>query len=300
MNVSSSKISDLLQCTWSFYFKHVLMLPDKTHWKTLVGSALHNIVEYTLKPKRRALLDSILTKGFTFAANPSIDRYAQMWRDHHRIDLWDHANVEEMLALTFRTLRPYLNDGEFKSEQRFEMKQPDGEVISGYIDIMSTGADKRILDMKTKGKRFTQEELVGNMQAALYQMYYHETYGKLVPVTFIMTRFPPTNRDPSRHLQTVQAPTLEQLNGLKAYAQHLYGVMNGFTLEDAKSSPCRDDGFCLRVCPFKDPFQYISVKKKGTNVLVKNYMMDKPPKEIAADEYTEVLRTKGCPRWNKQ
>lgn len=300
MNVSSSKVSDLLQCTMSFYLKHVLMLPDRTHWKTLVGSALHNVVEYCLKPKRRALLDAILEKGFSFAAHPSLDRYCRMWRDKHRINLWDHANVEAMLQLTFITLRPYLREGEFKSEQRFEMKQPGGEVISGYLDIDAHGVDKRILDMKTKGKRFPKVELEQNVQAAIYQLYRYVTYGELVPVTFIMTRFPPTKRDPSRHLQTVEAPTPTQLEGMRQYLVHLYHVMNRFTKAQADTHYHDDPGFCERVCPFYAPFKYLSVKKRGTDELVANYLLDTASHSVDPEHYTEVLPFKGCAKWNPQ
>lgn len=297
MNVSSSKISDLLSCSMIFYLKHVMMLPDKTHWKTLVGSALHNVVEYALKPKRRKMLDAILENGFSFAAHPNIERYAKMWRDHYKLDLWDHQNVEDMLKLTFTTLKPYLLDGQFRSEQRFEMKLGTA-VGSGYIDILTLGDDGRILDMKTKGKKFTQEELEWNMQAMMYQWYYFATYGKLVPVHFIMTRFPPTKKDPGKHIQTVMPPTEVQINGFKLYVQHLHRVMNGFSVKESQSNWHKDEGFCLRVCQLRNRFDYISIKKKATKALVGNHLLDSVP-ALKDDEYQERLTHKGCPRFNR-
>lgn len=298
MNVSSSKISDLLSCSMAFYLKHVMMMPDKSHWKTLVGSNHHNVIEYMLKPKRRARLDAILENGFSFAANPAVERYCLMWRDHYKLDLWDHQNVEDMLKLTFNTLKPYLKQDQFKSEQRFEMKL--GEATgSGYIDILTLGDDPRILDMKTKGKRFTQAELDNNMQAMMYQWYYHETYGKLVPIHFIMTRFPPTKRDPGKHIQTVMPPTEQQLKGFKEYVKHLHRVMNTFGEKDAKTNYHADEGFCLRVCQLRNPFSYTSIKKRDTHKLVGNYYSDAVP-ALKADEYAETLRHKGCPRFHRQ
>jgi len=282
----------------AFYFKHVLMLPDKTHWKTLVGSNHHNVIEYMLKPKRRARLDAILEDGFSFAANPEIERYCLMWRDHYKLDLWDHQNVEDMLRLTFSTLKPFIKEGQFKSEQRFEIKL--GEATgSGYIDILTLGDDARILDMKTKGKKFTQKELSENVQAMMYSWYYYETYGKLVPVHFILTRFPPTKKDPGRHIQTVMPPTEAQIDGFKEYVKHLYKVMNEFGLQDAYSNWHADEGFCLRVCQLRNSFEYISIKKKGTDKFVGNYLMDQAP-EPKDDEYAEKARHPGCPRWNPQ
>jgi hypothetical protein len=219
-----------------------------------------------------------------------------MWRDKHKLVLWDHQNVEDMLKLTFDTLKPYLKEGEFKSEQRFELKV--GEATgSGYIDILTTGDDARILDMKTKGKKFTKQELHDNVQALMYAWYYYETYGKLVPVDFIMTRHPPTKLTPKKHIQTVPPPTEAQLRGFKAYVKHLHGIMNGFTEEQADKGYHRDEFFCQRVCQLKSPFAYISVKKLGTNALVGNYFVDSVP-ALKPDEYLEELRHGGCPRWN--
>jgi len=295
MNVSSSKVSDLLQCSMAFYLKHVLRLPDKPHWKTLVGSAVHNVVEYVLKPKRRALLDSILKDGFSFAAHPPLDRYCRMWKDHYKLDLWDHQNVEDMLKLAFETLKPYLGEGQFKSEQRFELKI-DGAVISGFVDVAAVGEHKRILDMKTKGQKFVKAELPENIQAAIYQMWYYEQFGELVPVDFIMLRHPPTKRLPQGHLQTVNPLTTTHIEGLKSYLVHLYYVMNNFGAEEAESNFCADEGFCLRVCPFRRPFDYISIKKK-TGELVGNYFLDLAP-QVKDDEVSSTLTFKGCKRWN--
>ncbi len=296
MNVSSSKVSDLLSCTMAFYLKHVLKLPDRTHWKTLVGSALHNIVEYLLKPKRRAILARILEDGFVMDDHPSIWRYCRMWKDHYKLDLWDMSDMEGMLIVTFSTLKPYIKDGQFKSEQRFEMTI-DGAVISGFVDIAAIGERKRILDMKTKGQKFTKAELPGNIQAAIYQMWYYEQYGESVPVDFIMVRHPPTSRAPDKHLQTVAPSTKSQMDGLKAYLVHLHKVMNSFGLDDAYSQYHEDENFCHRVCQLKNPFSYISIKKRDTEELVGNYHLDQVP-PLKPDEYAEELRHSGCPRYN--
>lgn len=166
MNVSSSKISDLLRCTLSFYYKNVDKIPERSHWKTSVGSCLHNIVEYLLKPRRRATLARILSDGFVMANHPSIARYCRQFKHHHNLTLWDGTDMEGMLVLTFSTLKPYLENGQFLSEQRFELKHGDAN-ITGYVDIAAIGANKRILDMKTKKDRFSGDELVNNIQAAI-------------------------------------------------------------------------------------------------------------------------------------
>lgn len=294
MNVSASKVTDLLSCSMAFYLKHVLKLPDKSHWKTSVGSCLHNITEYLLKPKRRATLDRILDDGFVMVDHPIIQRYCRLWKALHQLDLWDMTDMENMLVLTFSSLEPYLRD-KFLSEQRFELKSGDA-TISGYVDIAATGALKRILDMKTKGQKFTKAELRDNIQAAIYQMWYYEQYGELVPVDFIMVRHPPTKRLPQGHLQTVDAPTATHLSGLKYYLTELYQVMNTFGPEEASAHFHDDEGFCLRVCQLRNPFDYVRITKK-TGEPVGTFLLDNAP-QVGDDEVVEKLHHIGCPKFN--
>lgn len=297
MNVSASKISDLDRCTMLFYLKHILGLPDSTHWKTRVGSYLHNVIEYTLKPKRRALLDDILTNGFTFAAFPSINRYARAWIAQYKLDLWDQQNVEEMLQLTFKTLAPYLKEGEFVSEQRFEIDLGEGATASGYVDIAAIGPDKRILDMKTKGQKFTKKELAANMQAAIYQMWYHETYGELVPTDFILTRFPPSKRAPKNHIQSVPPSTVEQIAGLKYYLKEMHKVMNSFGLREAHGSFCEDTFFCDKLCSFRHPMTYYALVDQTTGQTLSTHMLDNAP-TIGHNQRLEERSFGGCSRFN--
>lgn len=297
MNISASKISDLDRCTYLFYCKHVLGLPDSTHWKTRVGSALHNVIEYVLKPKRRAILDKILANGFQFAAFPSIDRYCRMWAARYKLDLWDHQNVEEMLQLTFVTLAPYLKEGEFVSEQRFEIDLGDGATASGYVDIAAIGPDKRIIDMKTKGQKFTKKELAANMQAIIYQMWYYETYGELVSTDFILTRFPPTKRQPKNHLQSVLPATPTQIAGLKYYLKELYGVMNSFGIREAHGSFCTDTFFCDKLCSFRRPMTYLAVVDQATGHTLSTHMLDNAP-NLGHNQVLVEMTHPGCPKYN--
>jgi hypothetical protein len=281
----------------AFYLKHVMKLPERTHPKTLLGSLLHNTIEYVLKPKRRKTLDTILEKGFSYDDHPSLDRYGKMWRDHYKIEIWDRDEMEGMLRLCFETIKPYLNEREFQSEQRFEL-QVGGATISGYIDIVAIAAEK-ILDFKTKGSKFTKKELPHNIQAGIYQLYYYKKYGKLVPTEFIMTRFPPTKFKKDKHIQRVEAPTVARLNGLEKYLEFLYHRMNNFTLDDARKNYCDDYSFCDRVCQFRRGFTYYSVKKKETDELVGNYLLDNPP-QVPEDCYMETRTFLGCPKFNQQ
>jgi hypothetical protein len=61
--------------------------------------------------------------------------------------------------------------------------------------------------------------------------------------------------------------TPAQLKGFAAYVQHMWKVINSFSLKEAKSGYCIDEGFCDRVCSYRKPFRYMVVTKKdGTEV----------------------------------
>lgn len=302
MNVSSSKINDLLQCSLSFYYKHVLKLPDRTHPKTHQGSCVHNIVEFVLKPKRLPLLRGVMEHGLSFDRFPSLGRYARTYGRFHSLDGFPIQDIETMAALAFDTIKPYIlasweaGEPTYRSEQRFELKIANA-ICTGFIDFWVTAKPGRIIDFKTKGKRYTAKELPNLVQAHIYQMYHYIATGELVPVDFIMLRFPPTQRRPDYHIQTVAAPTEMQIEGMKAYVCHLYEVMNTFTFEDAYVSPCSDRGFCDRVCPFRNPFQYLSIRKRGTNELVGNFPLD-TKRQVQQDEWSEVKLFSGCIKFN--
>lgn len=296
MNVSASKVNDLTQCSYSFYLKHVEKLPDRPHPRTLIGSFIHNVIEAVLLPRRRDLLLDILNKGFSFADFSSIKRYGIMYRDKYRINIWDFDEIESMIKLAFDTVKVDVENGAFESENRFEL-DIDGAKCTGYIDIVSK-ARKRIIDFKSRGKRFTAKELANSLQGLIYQMSIYQETGELWPVDFIMLRFPPTKRKATYHIQTVPPPNIAQIAGLKYYVKHIFNVINNFGLKDAHSSFCKDQGFCERVCPFMRPFRYLHVKTRQGE-FVGNYFLD-AKRDLKENEVGEIRRFVGCPLYNKE
>lgn len=295
MNVSASKVKDLIKCSYAFYCKNVLKLPEETHEKTLAGSCLHYIIEFVLKPRRKQLRLKIIKDGFTFGSHPSIYRYVEIFHRKHEIDMWQPMDLEPLLQLAFSTIAPYIKEDNFKSEQRFELKIGDA-TCSGIVDL--TYIDKensRIMDFKTSAQKFTKKEMMNNIQAPIYQLWYFETYGELVEVDFIMVRHPPTKFKPQKHIQTAKAPSEDILEGLKYYVRGLYQTMNNFGLREAFSSFCDDYWFCEKLCKFKEPFEYATVFEGDKEI--GNFHLDKIP-QLKENQTVKIYKYNGCPKFN--
>lgn len=299
IRISASRAKSLSHCSYLFYLKEVLGLPEKTHWKTLCGTAVHNIFEHIMRPKRKKMFFNILNSGFTFEEYPQIERYVNIFCAKHNVTLHTMQEFEDMIALAFKCVAKYFLDNpdvEFTNEERFQI-QIGGATISGFIDLLIRlpGDEWVVIDLKTQGKRFTKKDLIDNVQALMYQLAIWKIYGKKSRVEFMMLRHPPTTRTPDKHIQSVPAYNEEQFLGFEVYVDWLYDIVQEFTEEEAKKNFCEDFGFCQYVCQFARPFEYQILVDSTTGDQIGSAFMDET---LEAQEGQEVKTAhyKGCPK----
>ena len=71
--LSASKMGTLDKCSWQYWCKYVLKLPDTTNDGAIRCSICHLILELLLKPRHKKYYDKILeTQDITFT--PAVDR----------------------------------------------------------------------------------------------------------------------------------------------------------------------------------------------------------------------------------
>ena len=300
IKVSASRVKQLNSCSYIFYLKEVLKLPESVHPKTRVGSCLHAIMECLMKPKRKKDFDFILNNKFVLSDYPNIIRLIRAYAFKYNLDSSLTDPIEEMVETVFLAIRPYFLENpnlNYTVEERFQIKVGDAE-ISGFIDLLIRLPDRWvIIDYKTQGKRFTANELKDNIQAAVYQLAVWMKYKEKSTVEFIMARHPPTKRTPEKHIQRVNSYEFEHLIGLQDYIKWLYGIVQNFSLQDAYSNFCKDKGFCTYVCQFKNKFDYRVVLNKDTREQISSYFLDEEIK-LGENEVIEERSYGGCPLWN--
>jgi hypothetical protein len=298
--LSASRLKLLSDCTWRFYASEYLLWPEKVWPRTHLGTIAHAVLEALYRDRHRKTHDAIKEAG-TIYVSPSVSRLVRILQVKLNISDELIADIDPMVMLAL-TQTNFLDVGairRFDPEHEFTMTLPSGGKVRGYIDKMAEYSDEWIVwDFKSQKNRFTKDELDDSFQSMTYQWYVYRTFGKLATVKYVMLRHPPTNRTPEKHIQITPPATPEQLEGFESYLDYIHGQINQFGLQEARSGmKTDDDGFCRNVCSYFTPKTYISIRKKSTKELVKNYLPEFAP-QPKEDEYAEEAHHSGCPRWN--
>jgi hypothetical protein len=231
----------------------------------------------------------------------AVARLIRMWQNKYCLSQILIDDVDDMVLLVL-TQTNYLDEGatqKFPPEQEFNLVIGDKYPIRGFLDKLAIYGNKiKITDYKTQGKLFSQSELDNNIQAAVYQSYCKKKYNLPADVEFIMVRHPPTKRTPNKHLQIVPAKTDEQLEGIESYLEWMGEIFSNFTEKMAHTTfKCdSDEGFCLRVCQFKNPMKY-KAKLDKDGVIIGGCALDQEIEfDASKGEKVEIRQYEGCPR----
>jgi ATP-dependent helicase/DNAse subunit B len=299
--LSASKMGTLDKCSWQYWCKYVLGLPDKTNDGAIRGSICHLILELLLKPRHKKYYDTILeTQDIAFT--PAVDRTVIKHLKQH--DAYNEENYDLCNKMIYVGLDNEFFGGEDgyieAPEKQFtiESKKPKYN-IRGYID-KPVEYDKekllKIVDYKTSKKKFRGDELESNIQAMMYSLAAKKLWPKMKRriVQFLFLKFP---RSPKQELEF----TDEQLKGFEYHLEQVNQTLAGFNEEDAKSNYAADNGtqwLCGPaksgwICPFHRPSDYFVLLDNQGRQLKSSYEEDLSPSE---DQTVEKRSYAGCPR----
>lgn len=318
IRLSASRLKSLKQCSWKFWLNEVIKLPEATHPKTIVGSIAHSILEALKKQRHYKHYMMIIGKyddgsGFlgpeaipSIYNSPAVDRLVKFWLVKNPTVTAELIESLDKMVLLVLEETNFFDDGAtkvFDPEHEFLFKIDGKYEIKGFLDKLAIYGPKGLItDYKTQGKKFTQDELDENIQAAIYQMYVYKFFGVPADVEFVMLRHPPKGKDLKKHIQVVPAKTPAELRGIEIYLMHMGKIFQDFTIEYARNNilgndpDARKHGFCNYVCQFKDPFAYQSILD-FEGKLVKNCGMDQTI-ELKQGESIEIRQHKGCPAFH--
>lgn len=290
--LSASRLKTFLSCSWIFYCEYILKIPSATHPKTKLGSLAHLIFEVLQKPRHRHHYNAILQRvdidiekgewanlesniAPSIYNSPAIERLVNNFlKKNPDITLKLSADLDSLVLVGLEN--DFFCSGAEKvlpPEHEFIL-EIEGMKIKGYIDILAFYKDKaKIRDYKSQGKRFTDDEMENNIQAAIYQLYVNNKFKVPAEVEFVMLRHPETKRTPGKHLQVVQPYNEAELGGFVEYLKHLDEQVQNFSLETATDNlkATKDDGFCKRVCQFREPKEYYILLDKDGEIIQSSY-----------------------------
>jgi hypothetical protein len=302
--LSATSVKGFLDCSWLYYQMRILKVPDWTHPKTYIGSLAHAILEAFCRPKHRKHYVATIHHQSVYGS-PAIARMVRLFREKHP-DVTDE-HISHLDNLVFVALN---HDWMCKGAKRVLPPEHPFEIdfgdfaIRGFMDRVVLYDERAVIrDYKSQSKRFTEDQISWNLQAFFYQMAVKHEFGLRAAVEFLLLRFPPNKRDSQRYIQTVPELTEAQMEGFKHYLAYLNQAIQTITLESAKTNlKCySDEGFCIRVCSLKDPFDYWVLLGDAERPLASTRIPSFGIGERDPDEWaTEQLRPKAGQRVEKR
>lgn len=179
--LSASRIKTVQSCSWLYWAKYHLNLPDASNDGAKRGSICHLIFELLGEKNRRKIYQSILKKKDVFS-HPAIKRLILKHAKKLQVD--DEENIELIKDMILNGLNydfygeSHAKPTEALSEKDFEITVNDEDrdvkyKIKGFIDkLFLYKKDKYALirDFKTSKKKFIGKEVSDNLQDYMYSL----------------------------------------------------------------------------------------------------------------------------------
>jgi len=177
--LSASRIKTAQGCSWLYWCKYKLKLPDTSNDGAKRGSICHLIFELLGEEKRKKHYDEIVKAEDIFAV-PSIKRLVMKHAIREGVD--DDENIELIKDMTFNGLTYDFFGNELGkptkevSEQDFDIVKNEGDIryrIRGFIDKLFLYKGKKfalIRDFKTSKEVFKGKDAEDNLQDLMYSL----------------------------------------------------------------------------------------------------------------------------------
>ena len=302
VRLSASKIKTLDTCSWLFFSKYHLKVPDTTNDGASRGTIVHLIFELLLKPKHKKKYFTKLKKSPTAIlrikpVNRLLNKHAK------RLNVNDKDNmalIYQMLYVGFNHDFFCKGNKELREEDHFEI-DGDNFVINGFIDKKAFYKNKiDIWDYKSSKTKFNKEEIASNYQALMYSLATFKQEGVIPEVKFLFLRFPDSPEQAAPKL------TEEELDGFEIFLTELADLLSDYD-EDKAHENLAKNGHKYRwlcgsekpgkwICPVRKPSVFYSLIDKESNKIIKSAYSKKDLKATKGQKI-EKKEYKGCPAW---
>ena len=286
--LSASRIKTVQNCSWTYFCKYVLKLPESTNEGASKGWICHLIFELLGEQKHDSHLKSILANGSIFASN-AIERLVKTHAS--RLDVNYTEALEDMDEMTMKGLKhDFFGDTVEKprhaiSEQDFDLVVEDGDKnyrIKGFIDKLFLYNKHAIIrDFKTSKQVFKGKDATDNLQDLMYSLAVKKMYPeyKNRQSEFLFLRFPLENdllgKPQKGNLQMEQISD-DELEGFEYHLSEIRKYLADFTEQKAcagfaAKKPYPKDG------SFGGP---LSCGKEGFKKVKGEYLLDKDGNKV--------------------
>lgn len=321
--LSASRVKTLSECSWLYWSKYHLKLPDTSNSGAMRGSVCHDLFELLTKPKWMHFAKELHESGCDIEKFPLIKRFLKAKCHKYGLEMFeeDKKSKKTNIGLIYEMIAVGLEAGFFPedheeiidSEYQFDIIDEELEFrIMGFIDrILYDRNNNHILisDYKSSKQQFKGEELETNIQAMMYALaaHYLKKAGKIpnfkkIIGRFIFLRFA---KNPYQDLEFSE----EQIEGFRHYLSYVNTVISKFDEQDAKNDYALYDGArrwkCGArsgsgwKCSFRDPFVYYRLFDENGDgiktVFEKDYLETNQFDKIAENQSWKKMEYSGCP-----
>ena len=303
IRLSASKIKTLDSCSWLFFSKYHLKVPDTTNDGASRGTIVHLIFELLLKPRHKKKYFAKLKKSPTAILRiKTLNRLLNKHAKKLNVDDKDNmALIYQMLYVGFNHNFYCKGSKNLKEEEHFEI-EGDNFVINGFIDKKAFYKNKiDIWDYKSSKAKFNKEEIQANYQALMYSLATFKQDGIIPEVKFLFLRFPDSAEQAAPKL------TEEELEGFELFLTELAELLSNYD-EDKAHENLAKNGYKYRwlcgsekpgkwICPVRKPSIFYSLIDKKSNKIIKSAYNKK---DLKANEEQKIEKKeyKGCPAWD--
>lgn len=289
--LSASRIKTLETCSWIYWCKYVLKMPDTSNDGASRGTVCHLVFELLGEPRHKKHYNSIIKRG-KLKDSPAVYRLV----NYHakKLDVADDENMELIEDMILNGLN-YDFFGKDKGPLSLAISEKDFSIsvdeqgkkykIRGFIDKLFLYKDKTaiIRDFKTSKQVFKGKEVSDNLQDLMYslavkKMYpdYNERQSEFLFLKFNLEEDLLGN--PGKGVLKMNPISDEELEGLEYQLTEVQNTIENFDVNLAKSSlaakkPYPKDG------TFGGP---LACGKKGFKKSRGEYLLDKQGNKIPA------------------
>jgi hypothetical protein len=246
--LSASRIKTAQQCSWTYWCKYILKLPDRGNDGASKGTICHLLFEVLGVPRRKKYFDKIISEGSIWCV-PSIKKLVLIYADKLEVNTKEHLDdIDRMVVngLNFDFFGEEAGDlKEGFSEKAFNLSINEGSLsynIRGFIDKLFLYKDKKaiIRDFKSSKQKFKGKEISDNMQDLMYCLAIKKLFPEYKSISeFLFLKFD-LDKDlfgnPGSGAIKMKPLPDEVLEGFEYELTEIQKFLEGFSDSDARSN----------------------------------------------------------------
>ena len=330
--LSASRIKTVQSCSWLYWCKYKLHLPDKSNDGAKRGSICHLILEVLGEKRRKKYYNKIIKTQDVFSV-PSIKKLILKHAVRYEVD--DEENIQMIKEMLYNGLAYDFfgadtgKPTEEYSEKDFDIIKNDGSIkykIRGFIDKLFLYKKKKyalIRDFKTSKAVFKGKDATDNLQDLMYSLAVKNLFPDYSTRVseFLFLKFELEEEVSNSGIMRMKPLDEEELLGFEMQLSEIQQYLDTFTEKQAranfaaykdfpkdgsfsgkllcgfakKKGELKLDGNPKWYCSMKFDFFYYQVFDADKNVIASYFEEDFEESFVPAGCTYEMKYYEGCP-----